>query len=257
MRNRGYGPAEDPRLRAGLAAHWVGIGSNRSWDDKSGNGRHAVAPGAPSDARRVLDRSVDFRGIECLDHPGNVFASYDAAHHSSMDISAAGFTVAAWLYVRGSASIQMAMSKYPGWYIYADGSLERASFTYGGADHMTANGTFPRLRWMHFAATCDATNYEMFFNGVSAKVGTTTASGTGSPVSIGNYALTYPWNGLISDVRIYSRSLSTAEIALLADPSPSGSLRRSSIVSVGGGGGGGATPVLSMMTRGGGVIGVP
>lgn len=224
----------DSRLRSGLAAHWVGTGSNRTWDDKSGNGRHGVAPGAPSDSRRVLDRSMDFRGIECLNHPGNVFASYDVAHHASLDISSAGFTVSAWVYLRGTSTIHAVVSKYPGYYLYVNGAQEKASFTYGGADHLTGNGTFPRLRWTLFTATCDGTNFAMYFNGVLANSGTTTASGTGSALSIGNYGLTYPWDGLISDIRIYNRTLSEAEIALLASSPLAVSTRRSSLGGVSG-----------------------
>lgn len=209
----------DSRLRVGLQAHWGAKGCNRSLLDMTGYGRHAIAGGSPSDARRVISWSAGRNGTPCPEFLGNVFASYDLAHTNAVEMSTSGFTIASWVYMRGTNAIQMIMSKYPGYYLYVDGNVNRVSFTHGGADHFTASNTIKPNEWVHLAGTHDGnTAWKLYINGVETVSGNQALSGTGSAVSIGNYGLTYPLTGKIDDLRIYNRALSQPEVLLLTKP---------------------------------------
>ncbi len=81
-----------------------------------------------------------------------------------------------------------------------------------------AGGNVDLNTWTHIALAMSGNNYSFYRNGIDCGNGTTLISGT-TPISgnsnlyIGqDYNLWGSWNGLIDDVRIYSRKLSEAEI---------------------------------------------
>lgn len=99
--------------------------------------------------------------------------------------------------------------------------------TANGGNQRTGGGTAPRGQWVHLAGVYDGSKLALYVNGTMrselAKSGAITPSGrplliganaNGSDPLAGTEAL----KGSIDDVRVYSRPLSAAEIALLATP---------------------------------------
>jgi hypothetical protein len=91
---------------------------------------------------------------------------------------------------------------------------------------IASSGNLPLNTWYHAAATYDGTTMRLYLNGVL--VGSTAKSGAiatnpSIPVNIGRNpdggGYTYH-HGAIDDVRLYSRALSSSEIAAAAGPAP-------------------------------------
>jgi hypothetical protein len=76
--------------------------------------------------------------------------------------------------------------------------------------------------WTHVAFTWDSSGAEIFINGVSKKTSTEpmmTATGGTTYLGTGNLWLN-PFKGVMDDVRVYDRVLSSTEIGQLAIPEP-------------------------------------
>ena len=110
-----------------------------------------------------------------------------------------------------------------GEYTNASGPRLRFRLKTGGTTKtlIAAGQTIPVGQWVHMAATYDGTTMRLYQNGV--QVGSMAASGnitghTSAPSVIGANPNAYGvFNGLIDEVRIYSRAMSAAEIGELAN----------------------------------------
>jgi hypothetical protein len=147
------------------------------------------------------------------------------------------FTVMAWVRLTGGTAnwpvaVSLDGTKFNGFTLQYATNVNRWAFTMAtsdstpfNADWATAMSVTPVLgEWTHLAGVYDAGAGQMTFyvNGVPAATaphaGTWTASG---PLQIGmglyNGVPSSPWRGDISDVRLYDRVLSGAEIAAIVN----------------------------------------
>jgi hypothetical protein len=164
-------------------------------------------------------------------------SSEDIATPSTDSISPKStITLAAWVYLNANNAYQTLISKQSGstWSVnYADYCLRTDSsglveswLNFGGniGYYVTSVSAIPTGVWTHVAMTYDGSTQTIYINGISNSTHSlsTSINTSGYPLNIGNHNLTDPGedlNGVIDDVRIYSRALSAVEIAGLANKS--------------------------------------
>ena len=138
------------------------------------------------------------------------------------------FSVSSWIKVSGDTGKfriffhkNWGLNKYPQFMVSNNNKIDwraQHDYTYGvlSTDAVVLN------TWYHVVGTYDSTaganNSKLYVNGVYNNAETRTGEVTNSsdPLVIGFRTL-YPFNGNISDVRIYNRALSEDEIKLLYD----------------------------------------
>jgi hypothetical protein len=78
------------------------------------------------------------------------------------------------------------------------------------------------MTWVHIAGTWDGTTKRLYIDGVLARSGTSQISYDTHDLYLGadenNGSLALPFDGVLDDLRVYSRALSLQEIAALAQP---------------------------------------
>lgn len=207
----------------GLLAWWkMNDGSGTVAADSSGNGRPATVSGAyftnfnsgyPSNA-------LHFNG-------SNSYASFASPGVTQL-------TLVAWARASGDGnSLYPRIFDTPGCRLFfrfdsqGDNGFDFATYSTGNGDWFSGQNTIGPGAWYRVAASYDLSNLtnvpEEYVNGapISSPTVITTPSGT-QPSSagtgyIGNVAaLTRGWSGDLSDLRIYNRILSLAEVAALA-----------------------------------------
>jgi concanavalin A-like lectin/glucanase superfamily protein len=113
------------------------------------------------------------------------------------------------------------VKEQPGELVYALYAGSQAGVPYGiaytqSAEHQAKAGSaLPLNAWTHLAATYDGVIVRLFVNGVQAA--TASAAGTmpnsTGALRLGGNAVWSEWfGGLIDEVRVYNRALSTAQI---------------------------------------------
>lgn len=212
----------DPRLRAGLVGHWIGGVSGLTWQDRSGYGNHGTLTNGPI---RTLGEGGK---REALSFDGS--DDYVDAGTALSPLLAGENTAAAWIRMTGTALSQVvACSNGSGGYLNLEvnrtaGRISTLRRDYG----VGYSGTRPMNlnEWYHVAARISggpgAWTYALFINGQIDFTTSAAANATAATysTSIGRLSPTlHHFPGIIDDVRIYSRALSDAEIAILAQPS--------------------------------------
>jgi hypothetical protein len=203
---------------SGLVGHWkLDESSGSSVTDATGNGHTLALRGNPS----WQPTGGKINGA--LDGDGNG----DSAYRAEELLGNQAWSFAAWVYVRGvsSSNFSSLISNEVGMCIIA----APASGVYDGfacsddslSDGKGATPTYASLQnaWHHFAAThaADGT-YTLYVDGVqSGTPGNPDGNGIGyGATSIGGDPDgSYSLDGLMDDVRIYSRALSAAEITTI------------------------------------------
>ena len=211
------------QVQDGLLAWWkMDETAGAAAADSSGNGRAATVSGATF-TTGYLSNALHFNGT------GN------AATFTSPD--ADQLTVAAWVRANGQGNSQYPrILDTPGYRLFFrfDGQgtnvLDFATYSTSNGDWNSGMNTIRTGAWFHVAASYDRTSFAnlptLYVNGVKLPPATITSpSGTQPPYSgtgyIGNKSgLSRAWNGLIDDLRIYSRLLSNAEVQALAAMPP-------------------------------------
>lgn len=222
---RSFSPEQlDQRLRAGLVGHWIGGGSGNTWFDRSGYGNHGTLTNGPVWTLGVGGKrnAIQFDGV-------NDYVLGSVSDQVLLITS----TVTACCWVRplaatGTYELLAAKRNSNGsstaFQIFLNTGNRRFGY-YNGTN--AAVGTFapPTGEWTHLLATVTGTALTLYANGtltdsitVSGGVGN---GGSGFPLQIGanQQSSGEYYSGLIDDVRVYNRALSSAEIALLASPS--------------------------------------
>jgi Concanavalin A-like lectin/glucanases superfamily len=210
----------------GLAGYWPFDETTGTTSyDHSGNAWHGTHVNTPTISADVPSHFFSTRSLQF-----NGSTQYVDLGTSPV-FEPARITVAGWINTTDNSASQTVASKVDtvadqGWELRLDsGNLE---FVLN--DNTVASVTAPSAnQWHHVAGTYDGTNIRVYLNGIlrntvassaytpstrSAKIGARTAGGT-----IQNY-----FSGNLDDIRLYSRSLSAPEIALLASKAPAGSL---------------------------------
>ena len=198
-----------------VASYGLDAGSGATAADQSGNGNNGTltnATWAGAGAGR-FGNALSFNGT-------NAFVN--VPHSSSLALTSA-MTMEAWIRPTTltvsdwNTVLFKERSGYYGWALYANtGSNRPSGNVYTSADHdLRGTAQLPAGTWTHLAATYDGTVVALYVNGT--QVSTTFASGsiisaTGA-LKLGGNAIWGEWfNGLIDEVRIYSRALSAGEI---------------------------------------------
>ena len=231
-------PIDDP----GLVGWWTfDEGEGKTVVDWSGHGRHGALNGDPQWVAGYFDGALDFE-----------FANTnDGVAVTPFDVASGGLTLAAWVRPESfSQNDGRIITKATGtsgndhWWMLstiASGPGYTLRFrlkTDDGQDTTTliAGGGLTANEWTHTAATWDGTAMVAYQDGAEvareAKGGNAVAVNPGAGVSIGNHLSggvgNRPWDGLIDDVRVYSRALDPDELqavmrfdpALAWEPSP-------------------------------------
>lgn len=205
----------DQRLRAGLVGHWIGGGSGNTWFDHSGYGNHGVLTGGPTWTLGEGNKrsALSFDGVD--DYVDTGFLSPDT------------FSWSVWINHRDSALYNTIISDGSASYMLMDiNTASVGSFWssdgLGGQSLGVTGLTIGTWNHITFIREGDSiTNgYKAYLNGTLTGQANT---GTWSPVAnlrIGGRSGQEQWfKGIIADVRIYNRALSSAEVAVLASPS--------------------------------------
>lgn len=134
-------------------------------------------------------------------------------------------TIAAWVDANPSTGSLSALAKPVGsstdnsWQLEVE-SNGKASFSGGSMHYLESPNPVSRQAWHHLAGTYDGTTKTLYVDGVAvAQVASTNTYDT-HPVFLGadenSGAPALYWDGLLDELRVYSRVLSPAEIAALA-----------------------------------------
>lgn len=188
--------------------HWaLNEGTGTSLADSSGNNISGVTYNNPDWVTGQYGYALSFDG-------SNQYALI--ADDPLLDITD-HFTLSAWIYADANASTaqHMVIGKsgdfrfgYSGWSdafgLYSPNAIGRWVYT-----------SVSKGNWHHVAATYNGTRVRLYVDGVMAneQIVKPGSVGTAYRVSIGSYGgTTYPFDGIIDDVRIYDVVLSSSEI---------------------------------------------
>ncbi|MCK4355263.1 prepilin-type N-terminal cleavage/methylation domain-containing protein [Candidatus Parcubacteria bacterium] len=186
--------------------------------DESGYGNHGTFYGNPTP---VFPDGV-YSGTKALQFDG-VNDYVDCGSNASLDIVGTGdMTIEAWIFPKTSTSNKgTVVSKWLPW-IYSFFSGNRIGLyarVNGGDQNIRANTNITTIdQWHHIAVVYTFSDHTVYhyLNGKSDGSGSFTdriENRTGANVRIGIYGSTsYPFNGAIDDVRIYSEALSAGQI---------------------------------------------
>jgi hypothetical protein len=203
-------------LDSGLAGHWtMNDGTGNMASDSSGFARHGTLIAGPVWVSQKFNGGLRFDGVDdYVDVPdapqlNPTSALTMATWFNSADISAGGILIS-----KGTSGDQFHLR------IFA-GSVRVRLTTGGNMFSYEPAYSFTSGAWYHLAAVYDGTNLVIYVNG--SPIGKPyPASGslyvTSVNLNLGKRsgAFNNYFNGVLDDVRIYSRALSAREIATLA-----------------------------------------
>ena len=141
------------------------------------------------------------------------------------------FSLSAWIWKSSAAGgFDHIIGKTYGNYRLAIDSSQQLSFRLDSNGLITASGSIPNNTWTHVAATwatnsSDGGTAKIYINGSLSTTQTGTASWTSGngDFQIGNsYGESYYFNGLINECIAYNKTLSLAEVQVLAATGPNG-----------------------------------
>lgn len=207
----------DPRLRGGLVAHYIGGGSGLTVFDRS-SPAHGQVTGPlwtlGADGQRA---ALSFDGVD-----DKVQFPTTSANVSPP------LTVSAWIKPARITGVilQYFLSKGftggAGWAFGLDGTLTNTAkvFAYNNVDLAYGPSALQVGRWHHVAFVNVGGQTTVYTDGIGTTTALTISNDPGRGVLFGDRGDTpFPFMGSIdTDVRIYSRALSPAEIILLARP---------------------------------------
>lgn len=191
-------------LDAGTPASYPGSGT--TWTDLSGaNNNGSLVNGVAYTASN--GGALSFNGSSnYVNVPGNI------------TLEPKSITVSAWIKMNTSAPTarNIFLTKWNGYSCEIEDTTRRPYFRLAGAGDVYSTDNLVLGNWYHFVGTFDkGIGSKIYLNGVLK--GTLISSSdisysANSVLNIGRYAGGVYFDGLISDVRIYSRSLDITEI---------------------------------------------
>jgi len=194
----------------------------RAFADSSGAGRSALR------GTGVQAGAGACRNAACFSGSGDAVAWFDAPALSNV-------TVAAWVNVTGMGAGDKPYPRIletPGCYFHiAKQSQGQLGLTFGagGASWTTAEHGFAKGEWTHVAVTYDGRHTPIFFingrsqPGIAAKLVANPAVRKAGKGALGNsLSGSRPFDGYLSDVRLYDGVLPAREMDMLARRTPDG-----------------------------------
>jgi hypothetical protein len=201
-----------PPVAGLVAAYGFDEGAGTTTADVSGNANTATISGAAWTTAGRFGGALSFDGV-------NDWVT--VPDRSALDLTI-GMTLEAWVNPSALSGWRAALMKEaPGgmsYALYAHDNVPRPAVTVSvGVDQSAAGTAALSLNtWSHLAATYDGTTLRLFVNGVQVGSNALTGNLTTSTgvLRIGGDAVWGEfYSGLIDEVKIYNRALSTSEIA--------------------------------------------
>lgn len=195
-----------------VAAYGFNEGTGTAVTDSSGKGNAGtIANGTWASSGR-FGKALSFNGSNSM---------VTVKDSASLDLTT-GMTLEAWVYPQGSLSdwrtiLMKEQSGSDVYYIETVGGKIVGDAYVGGSKHnIYSDSTIALNKWTHLAATYDGANLRIYVNGALATVAQsltgTIQTSTGALRIGGNSIWGEYFQGLIDEVRIYNRALSSAEI---------------------------------------------
>jgi hypothetical protein len=200
---------------SGLVAHYE---FDQNANDSSGNNNHGTLAGNPQWVTGEIGGSLQLDGrndyVDCGNDP-------------SLDMTGA-ITISAWIYPVGSgasSTFPRIVDKSdgtgggdPGYKIYLRAADDYVVSVSAGGSYMNSSSAAVLNGWNYVAFVITGTQWKLCLNGVWQEWDESTfPSSSNNPLFIGNSPVgDRHFDGIIDDVRIYSRVLTSAEIAWLA-----------------------------------------
>ncbi|HEX5076793.1 MAG TPA: LamG-like jellyroll fold domain-containing protein, partial [Gemmatimonadaceae bacterium] len=207
-------------VAASLRGEWL-LDGNAS--DSSSYGSSATLVGAPPFVAGRVGQALSLNGT-------SQYATVPDANH--LDLTS-GLTMAAWIRPAGAAAAtqdvikkatlggingyELSLSSAGKVFVRLNQQASAETFRINSTSSYPLNNT----AWMHVAATYDGSTIRLYINGtLEGSVAGPAAIATNSlPLTLGAQSdATRFYDGLVDDVRLYSRALSAAEITTLATP---------------------------------------
>ena len=197
-----------------VAAYGFDEGSGTTTADQSGSGNVGTISGATWSSSGKFGKALSFNGT-------NSFVS--VAGSSTLNLTNA-MTIEAWVNPNSLTSSgwnTVVLKERPGYYAYAlygnTGTNRPSANAFVGSTDADTRGTaqIPSNAWTHLAATYDGTTLALYVNGTQVSqtaVGGSIVTSTGALKIGGNAIWGEFFSGLIDEVRIYNRTLSSAQI---------------------------------------------
>jgi hypothetical protein len=202
-------PVPDPNPL--VAAYGFEEPSGTNVSDESGRGNDGTISGATHTLAGRYGNALSFDGVNDM---------VSVADSSSLDLGS-GMTLSAWVRPATVAGWRSVLLKeHTGRLVYAlygssDSTLPGGAVYTGSYHELQGAAAVPMQHWTHLAASYDGTTMRLYVDGtqVSTQVAPGTITSSGGALRLGGNALFGEWfNGLIDDVRVYSRALSPGEI---------------------------------------------
>ena len=197
----------------GLVGAWgFDEGSGTTTADKSGSGNNGTLSNATWSTLGKFGNALSFNGT-------NSFVS--VADSNSLDVTT-GVTIEGWVRPSVGAGWQTLLVKERpgnivyGFYSSTDRNTPETQVTASSTQSLYGPTAIPPGVWTHVAGTYDGTTHRLFVNGNpggATRPHRCDRDFDGRRLKIGGNAIWSEWfNGLIDEVRLYSRALSPAEI---------------------------------------------
>jgi Concanavalin A-like lectin/glucanases superfamily len=204
-----------------LVGYWkLDEGTGTTAGDSSGNGNAGTISGSVT-WTTVVPPTIAFPDPAALTFDGST--TYVVCGTNNMPALNAPFSLSCWVFISSVAVtgdfILFANTGSGYGFQFRQSSADLQVAIYGGGTQVAAAGVLSQNTWYHVAYTYDGSTDLLYLNGVQVASGTTahTALSTAN-VQLGSYFTAGAENflGTLDDVRIYSGTLSAAQVAVLA-----------------------------------------
>lgn len=195
-----------------VAAYGFNEGTGTTAADSSGKGNAGTIANTSWTSSGRFGKALSFNGSSSM---------VTVKDSASLDLTT-GMTLEAWVYPQGSLSSwrTVLMKEQSGSDVYyiqtVDGKMVGDVYVGGSKQNIYSDSTIPLNTWTHLAATYDGAKIKIYINGALAtwenSVSGTIQTSTGALRIGGNAIWGEYFQGLIDEVRIYNRALSSAEI---------------------------------------------
>lgn len=214
-------------LNTGLVGWWTFDGPTMRTNvgDSSGQGNNGALLGFGATSSAVVAGKMG----QALQFDGSSNSIY-AGTSASTDLVST-MTISAWVYPRNLANFPSLIGKrnstnnWPFVLILTASNQLQLYSDAGSALNVISDASLPLNKWTYITVTRSGTTITFYFNGVPQSGGTLTlAQGSSAPSALlclgsqsigGSLCNSNLFNGLLDDVRLYNRALSSAEVKQL------------------------------------------